>query len=164
MQIHEIKSIHKKKSKKRIGRGGKKGTYSGKGVKGQKSRAGRKFQPAIREMIKRYPKLRGYRNKPREKFEVQVNLSILEKEFKAGEKITPEVLIKQNIISKIKGRNPVVKILGKGELKKELIIMHCRVSKGAKEKIEKAGGKVEMKNEKPKMKNDIKKSKKDNAK
>lgn len=59
MQLHELQPKHKLKKQKRIGRGGKRGTYSGRGIKGQKSRAGRKLKPAIREFIKRYPKLRG---------------------------------------------------------------------------------------------------------
>lgn len=67
MQLHELKPIHKKKRSKRIGRGGKKGTYAGRGVKGQKSRAGRRLKPLVRELIKRYPKLRGYRFSPLEK-------------------------------------------------------------------------------------------------
>ena len=61
MQIHEIQPKHKKLDKKRVGRGGKKGTYSGKGNKGQKSRAGRKMVPIIREFIKKYTKLKGYK-------------------------------------------------------------------------------------------------------
>jgi large subunit ribosomal protein L15 len=63
MQLHEIKPYNKLKKKKRVGRGGKKGTYSGKGMKGQKSRAGAKIRPEIRDMIKKIPKLRGYRFK-----------------------------------------------------------------------------------------------------
>ena len=63
MQIHQLKPTHKNKPRKRIARGGKRGTYSGKGMKGQKSRAGRRFKPVIRELIKKYPKLRGYRFK-----------------------------------------------------------------------------------------------------
>ena len=59
MQLHELRPVHKNKSKKRIGRGGKRGTYSGRGMKGQKSRAGRKIRPAIRDLIQRTPKLRG---------------------------------------------------------------------------------------------------------
>jgi len=142
MQLHQLKLKHRPKRKKRIGRGGKKGTYSGKGIKGQKSRAGRKFQPIIREIIKKYPKLRGYRLSPREKVEVGVNLSTLEKKFESGAKINPEVLLAKKIIRKMKGRMPNVKILGKGELKKRLIIEDCKVSKGAREKIEKAGGEI----------------------
>ena len=142
MQLHHLKPKHKPKKKKRIGRGGKKGTYSGRGIKGQKARAGRKFQPIIRELIKKYPKLRGYRQKSREKFEAEVNLLILEKKFKAGEKITPKILIERRIIRKIKGKIPEVKILGKGELNKKLVIEGCMVSENAREKIEKAGGTI----------------------
>ena len=142
MQLHQIKPIHKNKRKKRRGRGGKRGTFSGRGVKGQKSRAGRKMQPIIRELIKRYHKKRGYRNKGKEKREVILNLSVLEKLFAEGEKITPQLLLSRRIIRKIKARVPDVKILGKGELKKKLIIEGCRFSKAAKEKIEKAGGTI----------------------
>ncbi|PIR97790.1 MAG: hypothetical protein COT89_02670 [Candidatus Colwellbacteria bacterium CG10_big_fil_rev_8_21_14_0_10_42_22] len=63
MNLHEISPIHKNKSKKRIGRGGKRGTYSGKGMKGQKSRAGHKIRPASRDLIQQIPKLRGSKNK-----------------------------------------------------------------------------------------------------
>jgi len=62
MQLHELKPDHKNKTKKRIGRGGKRGTFSGKGVKGQKSRAGRKIRPGTRDLIQQIPKLRGARN------------------------------------------------------------------------------------------------------
>jgi large subunit ribosomal protein L15 len=77
MQIHELKPKHKNKGKKRVGRGGKKGTYSGKGIKGQKARAGRKMVPIIRELIKRYPKLKGYRRFALDDFSVIVNLDVL---------------------------------------------------------------------------------------
>lgn len=63
MQLNDLKPIHKNKKRKRVGRGGKRGTYSGRGQKGQLSRAGRKLKPVIREIIKRYPKLRGYKFK-----------------------------------------------------------------------------------------------------
>ena len=64
MQLHEVTPIHKNKSKKRIGRGGKRGTYSGRGMKGQKSRSGHKIRPAIRDLMQRTPKLRGSSDKP----------------------------------------------------------------------------------------------------
>jgi len=142
MQIHELKPKHKSKGKKRVGRGGKKGTYSGKGIKGQKSRAGRKMVPIIRELIKRYPKLRGYRSFVLENHSVVINLDILEKTSKDGETINPGNLIKKGIIRMIKGRNPDVKILGSGKLTKQLVVQGCKVSKTAKEAIEKAGGSV----------------------
>lgn len=148
MQIHELKPKYKLKKKKRIGRGGKRGTYSGRGIKGQKTRAGRRFAPVIRELIKRYPKLRGSRQKLKIKNEKGrwlkiVNLDILEKRLKTGEKVNPRVLLERKIIRRIKGRLPRVKILGgKGKLTKVLTIENCLVSKKAKEIIEKAHGMV----------------------
>ncbi|MBZ9571845.1 uL15 family ribosomal protein [Patescibacteria group bacterium] len=142
MQLHQLKPIHKKKRPKRIGRGGKRGTYSGRGMKGQKARSGRKLQPAIREFIKRYPKLRGYKFKGKELKSVIINIEVLGKKFKVNEKINPQILLEKKLIRKIKGKIPGVKILGKGELKKALVIEGCGVSKGAKEKIEKAGGTI----------------------
>lgn len=142
MQLHQLKPIHKKKKPKRIGRGGKRGTYSGRGVKGQKSRAGRKMKPIIREILKKYPKLRGYKFKAKKEISTILNVEILEKNFNPGEKINPKILLEKKIISKIKGRTPKVKILGRGDLKKSLIVEGCQVSKSAKEKIEKAGGKI----------------------
>jgi len=56
MQIHTLTTEHKSKARTRIGRGGKRGTYSGKGQKGQKSRSGRKFRPIIKELILKQPK------------------------------------------------------------------------------------------------------------
>src|SRR3989339_788097 len=142
MQIHELQRKHKNKGKKRVGRGGKKGTYSGKGNKGQKSRAGRKMVPIIRELIKRYPKLKGYRSFAIADYSVVVNLETLEKTSKDGETINPENLIKKGIISTMKGRPPKVKILGNGKLTKKLVVENCKVSKTAKEAIEKSGGSI----------------------
>ena len=142
MQIHELKPKHKNKAKKRVGRGGRKGTYSGKGMKGQKSRAGRKMVPMIRELIKRYPKLKGYRSFAIENYFAVVNLVTLEKNTKDGEIINPENLLKKGIISKVKGKTPKVKILGTGKLTKKLVIEKCKISQTAKEAVEKAGGKI----------------------
>ena len=142
MQIHELKRIHKTKKSSRVGRGGKRGTYCGKGVKGQNSRAGRKKMPMIREIIKRYPKLRGYRHSGIPKKIVVVNLDILEKNFEKEEIITPEALLKKGIIRRIGGNTPKVKILGNGEIKKSLTFEGCLASKEAQEKIKKAGGTI----------------------
>lgn len=142
MQLHELKPKHKNKEKKRVGRGGKKGTYSGRGIKGQKSRAGRKMVPIIRELIKRYPKLKGYRSFSIDNYFAVVNLEVLEKTSKDGETINPENLIKKDIISKIKGKTPKVKILGTGKLTKKLVVENCKTSKTARDSIEKAGGRI----------------------
>ena len=63
MQLHQIQPSHTRKTKRRVGRGGKRGTYCGRGTKGQRARAGKKLKPAIREIIKKIPKLRGYKLK-----------------------------------------------------------------------------------------------------
>ncbi len=142
MQLHELKRKHKNKDKKRVGRGGKKGTTSGKGTKGQASRAGRKMVPIIRELIKRYPKLKGYRSFAIENYFAVVNLDVLEKTSKDGETINPENLIKKGIIHKIKGKTPKVKILGTGKITRKLVVENCKASKTAKDAIEKAGGSI----------------------
>jgi len=59
VQLHHIQPAHKPKQKREVGRGGKKGRYSGRGIKGQKARAGGKIRPALRDIIKKIPKLRG---------------------------------------------------------------------------------------------------------
>lgn len=129
MQLHELKPIHRIKKKKRVGRGGKRGTYSGRGIKGQKSRAGAKIRPAWRDLLKQIPKLRGVKFKSIKKKPVVLNISDLEKKFTEKEKITPQTLLQKNIIQKIKGRMPKVKILGRGETKKKFIIEGCKMSK-----------------------------------
>jgi len=135
MQLHELKPTHKKKTRKRVGRGGKRGTYSGKGMKGQRSRAGKRLKPVIRSLIKRYPKLRGYKFNPQTTKPVVINFEVLEKKFKSGDKVSPEILLKKGLIRKIKGKVPLVKILGRGELTKSLAIEGCSVSKSVKEKL-----------------------------
>ncbi len=144
MQLYQVKPEHKPKKKKRIGRGGKRGTYSGRGIKGQKSRAGRKIRPEIRDFIKKIPKKRGYKFKAKPKPQI-VNLRDLEKHFSAkggsasGGKepivITPEVLLKAGLIDKVKGRMPEVKILGEGKLTKKLEIKGCKLSKSVKNEM-----------------------------
>jgi large subunit ribosomal protein L15 len=141
MQLHQIKAKAKKKGKKRIGRGGKRGAYSGKGMKGQKSRAGRKIRPQWRDIIKKLPKKRGYHFASRKRKPTVLNLDVLEKKFKENEKVTPKILFEKGIIKKTKGMLPEVKLLGGGEITKPLLVSECQISKQANEKIEKAGGK-----------------------
>ena len=126
----------------RIGRGGKKGTYSGRGNKGQSSRAGRKMVPIIRELIKKYPKLKGYRSFVIDEYSAVVNLDILDTSSIDGEIINPENLLKKGLISRVKGRTPEVKILGSGKITKKLVVENCKTSKTAREAIEKAGGTI----------------------
>jgi large subunit ribosomal protein L15 len=142
MLISDIKAGHHFKTRRRVGRGGTKGSYSGRGIKGQKSRAGRKMMPIVREIIKRYPKLKGYKAKNIENFFSILNLDVLEKKFEAGEIVNPKSLAEKRLTRRINGRASKVKILGTGELKKKLVFEDCFVSKSAREKIEKAGGTI----------------------
>jgi len=144
MQLHELKPIHKLKAKKRVGRGGKRGTYSGRGIKGQKSRSGSKRKPGFEggktPLWRQLPKKKGFKSihlKP-----TIVNLDVLEKNFSDGDLVIPRRLLKKGLIDNIKTG---VKILGQGEIKKKLIIKDCFISKSAKEKIEKAGGEANLK-------------------
>ena len=139
MQIHQIQPRHKQRKARRVGRGGKRGTYSGRGIKGQSSRAGRRMQPRVRELFKRYPKLRGYRRAASTK-PLVVNLTQLEKYFEKGATINPVTLAQKKIAGTMKGKARGIKILGMGELSKALTVENCAVSKSAKAKIEKAGG------------------------
>jgi large subunit ribosomal protein L15 len=137
MQLHEIKPRHKSKKTKRIGRGGKRGTYSGRGIKGQKARAGHKIRPEIRDFIKKIPKKRGYRFKSIKEKPQIVNLEDLEKNFGANEKVTPETLLEKELIRRIKGKTPEIKILGKGKLTKNIMIEGCKLSKSAEKILKK---------------------------
>lgn len=142
MRLHELQPDHENEEKKRVGRGGKWRTYAGRGDKGQKSRAGSgKFQPLIRRLIKRFPKLRGYQFNPLSETQV-VNVEKLEYHFEDGDTVSPATLVDEGLVSREEGKLPEVKILGEGELDTELTIENCELSKGAEEKIEEAGGAI----------------------
>lgn len=142
MQIHQLQPKHKSKDKKIVGRGGKKGTYSGRGGKGQSARSGRKMVPIIRELIKRYPKLKGYRATSLHENMALVSLEMLEEKMTNGEVVTPEVLVKKHLVKTVKGRIPTIKILGDGQLTKKITVSGCKFSKSAQVAIQKAGGEV----------------------
>jgi len=136
MQLHQLKPTIKSRKKKRIGRGGKRGTYSGRGQKGQKARAGHRIRPAERDLIQRLPKLRGFKFKPLKPKPVIINLSDLEKKIK-GDVINRQILLEAGLIRK---SNKRIKILGNGEVKKAFKIEGLEISQSAKNKIETAGG------------------------
>ncbi|MES2007239.1 MAG: 50S ribosomal protein L15 [Patescibacteria group bacterium] len=146
MQLNQLKRKTPNKKEKRVGRGGKRGKTSGRGTKGQKARAGHKIRPAIREILKKLPKQRGYAFKSIEAKAIVVNLKDLEMSFKAGEVVNAKTLSERGLIRFRKNAStaPVVKILGTGELTKKLVISGCKVSESAKAAIEKAGGSIEQ--------------------
>lgn len=148
MQLHELKPTTKRTGVVRIGRGGKRGKTSGKGGKGQTARAGGRPRPEMRDIIKRLPKLRGFgKNRARtvnneRVLAVVVNVSTLEATFVPGTEVSPKTLVAAGVIRSVRGKAPLVKILGNGELTKKFSVSGCSVSASAKEKIEKAGGTV----------------------
>lgn len=142
MQSHQL-SVQKAKSSKRIGRGGKKGTYSGKGMKGQRSRSGfssrATFEGGMSTLIARTKKLRGRGFQSlKEKAQV-VKVSALEKKFSAGETVTLQQLA---LVGLIRSALKPVKIVSDGSINKALTIDQIPVTAAAKAKIEAAGGTV----------------------
>ena len=121
MQIHQVTPKTKSRKGKYIGRGGKRGTYSGRGIKGQKARSGRKMRPEIRDLIKKIPKKRGYKFKSFQKDAMIINLESLNKNFSDKSEITPNILVEKGLIKSWR-KIPSVKILGKGEIEKKFVI------------------------------------------
>jgi large subunit ribosomal protein L15 len=136
--------------KKRVGRGdgSGSGTYSGRGMKGQRSRSGGKSGLALRSIksyLLRIPKVRGFKSiHPNA---ATVNLDDLQDNFNKGQTITARDLLKKGLIKNIKHG---IKILGDGKLSKNLIIKANGFSNTAKEAIIKAGGEaIEINRKKP---------------
>lgn len=142
MQIHQLKPNKRLSKKKRVGRGGKRGTYSGRGMKGQKSRAGAKIKPQIKELISKFPKKRGRRFKTIKK-EVQIiQLKDIVKSFPEGGIINPFKLKKAKLIKNTKNKFSIIRILGAQPLSSKFIIKNCLVSQKVRQVIEKSGGKI----------------------
>jgi large subunit ribosomal protein L15 len=142
MLAHELRPPKgSKHARKRIGRGNASGhgTYSGRGLKGQKSRSGRKpkiwFEGGQTRLIKRLPRRRGFINIFRKEYSA-VNLRDLER-FEAGTEVTPELLKQSRVLRSL--RRPV-KVLAGGELTKSLTVKAHKFSATARERIEAAGG------------------------
>ncbi len=142
MQTHNVQRNTKQKKHTQLGRGGRHGKTSGRGGKGQTARAGNKRRPQMRDVIKKLPKLRGYKFASIEKPSVPVNLSALEAAFAAKDSVTPEILVAKKVVKTKNGKTPVVKILATGTLTKALTVSGCLASAAAKAAIEKAGGTI----------------------
>ena len=133
-----------RKARKRVGRGDGSGhgTYSGRGCKGQKSRAGYRMKPGFEggqlPLIKRLPRKRGFTNIFRIEYSV-VNLARLNM-FEPESEVDLEKLIAAGIVKSL--RRPV-KILGEGDIDRPLSVKAHKFSAAARTKIEAAGGTVE---------------------
>jgi ribosomal protein L15, bacterial/organelle len=127
-----------------VGRGNASGhgTYSGRGLKGQKARAGggvrRGFEGGQLPLIRRMARKRGFTNRFRIEYE-PVNLSRLSR-FPAGSEVTPETLRSTGIV---KDRHRPIKVLGDGNLGAALTVRVHKFSASARQKIEAAGGTAE---------------------
>jgi large subunit ribosomal protein L15 len=152
LSLSTLSPAQKRQDRKRVGRGpgSGKGRYSGRGIKGQKSRAGSHkmragFEGGQMPIYMRLPKQRGHSSKdampvgPFRTVTQGVNLRDLEARFDAGAEVTPEALKEAGLI---RNTRTDVKILGYGELTKNLIVTAHRFSATAREKIESAGGTV----------------------
>lgn len=142
MQVHDLKpKKNNNKKKKRIGRGGKRGSFSGKGTKGQKKRAGGTTPSYTKELIKKFPKLRGVKNKSVQADKVVINIGELNDKFESGDTVNKKVLREKGLIDRKSKR---IKILGDGDIDVDLKIENIPTSGSAKEKIENAGGSVKQ--------------------
>lgn len=146
MKLNELQKAPEAKAAKRVGRGqgSGMGKTSTRGEKGQKSRSGVSIKPWFQggqtPLYRRLPK-RGFNNAQFRTEYATINLSDLNKYFKDGDTVTPELLKEKGIIKK---QLCGVKVLGNGELEKKLIIKANRFSSSAVTKIESAGGKAEV--------------------
>ncbi len=148
MQTNNLKRKTKNKKRKLIGRGGKRGKTSGRGTKGQWAHGSHGVRPELRDTIKKFPKLRGHGKNRADSVDgskirpTVVNLEVLEENFKDGEIVSVDTLMAKGLVKKVIGKKPVVKILGKGDIKKKIKITGLKISDTAKVAIEKAGGSV----------------------
>lgn len=147
MQLNDLRPTEgAKKNRKRVGRGNSSGhgTYSGRGLNGQLSRAGggkgSGFEGGQMPLAMRLPKLPGFRNINRVEY-APVNVSRLDAVFADGDVVDNASLVEKGII---KSEAIPVKVLGQGELAKKLTVRVDKVSAAAQAKIEAAGGKVEL--------------------
>ena len=153
LNLSSLKPAQARKDRKRVGRGlgSGKGRYSGRGIKGQKSRAGSHkmrvgFAGGQMPIYMRLGKLRGATSKdampigPFRTSTVPVNVGALDA-FDDGAEVTPETLVERGVI---KNTKTDVKLLGNGELKKKLTVRVHAISATAREKVEAAGGSVSL--------------------
>jgi large subunit ribosomal protein L15 len=152
LNLSNLKPAQERKARKRVGRGlgSGKGRYSGRGIKGQKSRSGSHTMPAGFEggqmpIDMRTGKLRGNTSAdampvgPFRTYSQPVNVGDLEARFEAGAEVTLEALKAAGLVRKL---SVDVKVLGEGELTKSLSVTAHSFSKSAVDKIEAAGGSV----------------------
>jgi large subunit ribosomal protein L15 len=154
LNLSNLKPAQARKNRKRVGRGqgSGKGRYSGRGIKGQKSRSGsNKMRPGFEggqnPIYMRLAKQRGPYSKdampmgPHRTSTIPVNVAALEERFDAGAEVTLEALVEKGLI---RNTRTDVKLLGQGDLSKKLSITVHSASATAREKVEAAGGSLTL--------------------
>ncbi len=154
LNLSNLQPAQPREDRKRVGRGlgSGKGRYSGRGIKGQKSRAGSHamragFEGGQMPLYMRVAKLRGNTSQdampvgPFRTYTQPVNLRDLEARFEAGDEVTPESLKAKGLIRTLRKD---VKLLGVGELSKKLTITVHAASATAREKVEASGGSLTL--------------------
>ena len=149
LNLTSLKPAQSQKDRKRVGRGNSsgKGRYSGRGIKGQKSRAGSHkmragFEGGQMPIYMRLGKQRGATSKdampigPFRTSTAPINVSALDR-FDDGAEVTPESLVEKGLL---KNTKTDVKLLGQGDLSKKLSVTVHAASASAREKVEAAGG------------------------
>ncbi|MDE2861328.1 MAG: 50S ribosomal protein L15 [Chloroflexota bacterium] len=142
MRLDELRAPRgARRARKRVGRGNaSKGTYSGRGMKGQKSRSGGGVRPSFEggqlPLMKRLPTQRGFTNIFRVEY-ATVNVDELVARFDGNAEVTPQAMRDARLV---RGRGTPVKVLGRGEIDRALTVSAHRFSSEARRKIEAAGG------------------------
>jgi large subunit ribosomal protein L15 len=145
MRLNELSPAEgSRHRRKRVGRGnGSSGTYSGRGCNGQNSRSGGSVRPGYEggqmPIHRRLPK-RGFTNIFKKEYAI-VNIGELSR-FESGSVVDEKALIQKGLVN---GKHDGIKVLGKGDINCPLTIIVDKVSSGAREKVEAAGGTIEVK-------------------
>jgi large subunit ribosomal protein L15 len=145
MKLHQLTRRIKRRVSKRVGRGNAsgKGTYSARGLKGQKSRSGYSQKPAFEggqtSLTKRTPKKRGFKNIMATPYTI-VNIADIEARFAKDDMVNHKTLAEKKLVSRKPGTK--IKILGNGTLTKPLTVHAHAFSTSAKDMISKQKGKA----------------------
>lgn len=145
LQLHNLqvdRSVRRKSKRRGRGNASGHGSFSGRGIKGQKARAGGKSglqRRALKILLHSKPKIGGFKSL-RPKI-TTVNIVELQSNYNAGELVTPRNLVEKGLIDSI---SVGVKVLGEGHLTKKLNVVANAFSESAKKAILEAGGKVQL--------------------
>jgi len=145
MEKFTLKRAHPNKTSTQVGRGGTRGKTSGRGGKGQTARAGNKRRPALRDAIKKIPKLRGRGVNSFKSFQPIasiITLTRIDAIVSQGAVLTRTLAVELGLVSKKAGKIPTIKILATGKITKKITVEGIPTSASAKAAIEAVGGTV----------------------